>query len=183
MVSNSSHVEINCFAEGSKILCLENDKEIYLPIERIRKGMLVKTLTSGYLPVEMIGVRKMFNGGDDQPLKDRLYRLSPAKYPGLLEDLLLTGIHSVLVDNVSDELSLEIINVMGRVFTAEGKIRLPVFLDKNSIPYEINGTFNIYHLALQNENYYGYYGIYANGLLVETCSKRYLADSLLMNLL
>ena len=30
--------------------------------------------------------------------------------------------------------------------------------------------------ALENDNYYMNYGIYANGLLVETCSKRYLKE-------
>jgi hypothetical protein len=34
----------------------------------------------------------------------------------------------------------------------------------------------IYHIALENEDYYMNYGIYANGLLVETCSKRYLSE-------
>jgi len=34
----------------------------------------------------------------------------------------------------------------------------------------------IYHLALENENYFSNYGIYANGLLVESCSKRYLKE-------
>lgn len=34
----------------------------------------------------------------------------------------------------------------------------------------------IYHLALENESYYNNYGIYANGLLVESCSQRYLKE-------
>jgi len=29
---------------------------------------------------------------------------------------------------------------------------------------------------LENENYFHNYGIWANGLLVETCSKRYLTE-------
>jgi hypothetical protein len=31
-------------------------------------------------------------------------------------------------------------------------------------------------LALENNNYYMNYGVYANGLLVETCSKRYIKE-------
>ena len=33
--------------------------------------------------------------------------------------------------------------------------------------------FMIWHFALENDNYFSNYGIWANGLLVETCSKRY----------
>jgi len=156
---------------------------VYIPIQNIRKGTLVKTLLNDYLPVEIIGVKTIFNNGDNKRIKDRLYRLSVDKYPNLIEDLVLTGQHSILVDNISNELGVEITNVMGRVYTTDHKFRLPAFIDVRSIPYEVNGTFNIYHLALQNENYYGNYGIYANGLLVETCSKRYLAEVAQMNLL
>ena len=33
------------------------------------------------------------------------------------------------------------------------------------------GVFTIYHLVLENDNKYTIYGIYANGLLVDSCSK------------
>ena len=42
--------------------------------------------------------------------------------------------------------------------------------------YEVPGEYTIYHVALENEDNYMNYGIYANGLLVETCSKRYLKE-------
>jgi hypothetical protein len=54
--------------------------------------------------------------------------------------------------------------------------RLFAFLDPRAEPYEVEGEFSIYHIALENENYYMNYGVYANGLLVETCSKRYLKE-------
>ena len=49
-------------------------------------------------------------------------------------------------------------------------------MDLRSTIYEIPGSHTIYHIALENDNYYMNYGIYANGLLVETCSKRYLKE-------
>jgi hypothetical protein len=49
-------------------------------------------------------------------------------------------------------------------------------LDPKAEPYLKEGEYTIYHLALENENYYGNYGIWANGLLVETCSKKYLEN-------
>jgi hypothetical protein len=47
---------------------------------------------------------------------------------------------------------------------------------KKTTVYETAGTYTIYHLALENDDDGMNYGIYANGLLVETCSKRYLKD-------
>jgi hypothetical protein len=38
-------------------------------------------------------------------------------------------------------------------------------------------------LALENDDYYMNYGIYANGLLVETCSKRFMKELSSMTLL
>jgi hypothetical protein len=49
-------------------------------------------------------------------------------------------------------------------------------LDERATPYLEKGLFNIWHIALDNNDYYMNYGIYANGLLVETCSKRYLKE-------
>ena len=64
----------------------------------------------------------------------------------------------------------------GRIFMTDDKIRLMTFLDEKASVYEVPGTYTIYHLALENGDYYGNYGIYANGLLVESCSKRYLLE-------
>jgi hypothetical protein len=55
-------------------------------------------------------------------------------------------------------------------------LRLFTYLDDKAEPYSKEGTFTIYHLALENENYFSNYGISENGLLVESCSKRYLTE-------
>jgi hypothetical protein len=56
----------------------------------------------------------------------------------------------------------------------EGKYRLPACVDDRTSVYEINGTHNIYHFALENDDYYMNDAVYANGLLVETTSKRFM---------
>jgi hypothetical protein len=53
---------------------------------------------------------------------------------------------------------------------------LPACVDERAVVYDNEAPFTIYHIALENDNYYNNYGIYANGLLVETCSKRYLTE-------
>ena len=54
--------------------------------------------------------------------------------------------------------------------------RLPACADEKAKVYDKKGQHVVYHIALENNDYYMNYGIYANGLLVETCSKRYLKE-------
>jgi len=169
-------ISIPCFKDDSRILCFKDEKEVYLKVQDIRKGDLVKTLKHGYVPVNMIGTTKLYNSGDTQREKNRLYRCSLEKYPELTEDLIITGCHSILEDNVTEKQREETLNILGRMMVTDNKYRLMACLDERATPYLEEGTFNIWHIALDNDNYYMNYGIYANGLLVETCSKRYLKE-------
>ena len=72
---------------------------------------------------------------------------------------------------------------MKDIYVTEGKYRLNANLDDRAEPYNCAGKFNIYHIALENEFYVKNYGVYANGLLVESCSKRYLKELSNMRLL
>jgi len=74
-------------------------------------------------------------------------------------------------------------NLHGDIYITDNKYRLPACVDLRNSVYEIPGPHTIYHLALENDDYKMNYGIYANGLLVETCSKRYLKELSKMELL
>jgi hypothetical protein len=173
-----------CFGKGAKILCLQGGQEVYRPVEDIRSRDLVKTLLHGYVPVNMIGYSEL-NQSKDVSDEDRLYVCSPGQYPSVIEDLILTGFHSILVDplSLSDDEKESIKRVLGRIFRTDDKYRLPVCLDKRASVYMGTDIHTIYHLALDNDNYYSNYGIYANGLLVESCSKRFLKELSNMTLL
>lgn len=171
-----------CFKEDSQILCLKNDKEIYLPIQILRKGDLVKTLNDGYVPIDMIGTSKFYNLESNEKRK-RLYTCPKSNYPELFEDLIITGDHSILVNKLTDEQREKTLELFGTVFITNGKSRLFAFLDERTELYEKTGVFNIYHIALENEEYRCNYGIYANGLLVESCSKVCLKEKSGMTLL
>jgi hypothetical protein len=125
----------------------------------------------------MIGNSKIYNSGDKSRIQDRLYKYTSDKYPEIFEDLFITGAHSILVNDYKDDNEKENTkNVLGDNYVTDNKYRLPACVDERSEPYEVEGEFTVYHFSLENDNYYENYGVYANGLLVETCSKRYLKE-------
>jgi hypothetical protein len=166
-----------CFMEGTKILCLTPQmKEKYIPIEHIRKGHLVKTSRDGYVPVDIIGRSTIANPGGTDRIKQRLYKCTHEKYPELFEDLYITGCHSILVDKLTEKQRADTIESIGKICVTDDKYRLMAYLDDRAKPYDATGTYTIWHLALKHDDYYMNYGIYANGLLVESTSKRYMRE-------
>ena len=164
---------ITCFKEGSKILTNKG----YIPIQDLRKGDLVKTLKDDYKAIDIIGKRDIYHPASKERIKDQLYKCSKDNFDEIFEPLIITGCHSILVDNfTNEEQKQKMIEVNGKVYITDNKYRLPACADPRASIYETPGTYTIYHLALENDNYYFNYGIYANGLLVETCSKRYLKE-------
>jgi hypothetical protein len=161
-----------CFKENTLILTLDG----YVAIQDIKKGDRVKTLKSGFVPVCGVGVKTIDNPARDIRMKDQLYVCPKDNFPELTEDLVITGAHAILVDEFPENIREQTKDLLGRVFVTEGKYRLPACLDKRTQVYPVKGQHTIYHIALENQDYYMNYGIYANGLLVETCSKRYLKE-------
>jgi hypothetical protein len=124
----------------------------------------------------MIGTSPIHNPGNSIRIPNRLYRCPKENYPELFEDLIMTGHHAILVDQITDQQRKELKDIMGRIFVTDNKYRLISHLDERSVPYEREGVFSVWHLALDNDDYFMNYGIFANGLLVETCSKRYIKE-------
>ena len=157
-----------CFLYDTKILTNQG----YRPIQDLRKGDLVKTLKDNYKPIDMIGKREITHLASQERIKDQLYKCSKEQYPELNEDLVITGCHSILVDSFkSKEQINKTIEINKNLCMTDDKFRLPCCLDDRASVYETPGDYTIYHFALENDNYFSNYGIYANGLLVETASK------------
>jgi hypothetical protein len=158
-----------CFLEGTTVLCYRDGVEAYVPIETLTRGTSVLT-PEGYKKVELMGRGTINNRGDTERIQDRLYRCPTTNYTQLDEDLYLTGCHSILVPNLTDKQRRKIEEAHNRVFITGNKYRLMAYVDERAEPWASQGTYTIWHLALENKEVTENYGIYVNGgLLVETC--------------
>jgi len=152
-----------CFKEGTKILTDGG----YVEIEKLTTNHVLKT---------MKGDKKVYGVKMDEiehkrlELPDQLYVCRKEEYPELIEDLVMTGRHGILEDNYNGVDMEEIKKVMGRLTSTGNKVRIPVCVDERSKVYEKGGTYKIYHVAVENSNMNINDGIWANGLLVESCS-------------
>jgi len=166
--------DMNLSEGNSNILCfLENTKIFtnhgYIPIEKIKIGDFVKTLNN-YKCVYGIGTKNLFHEASLDRIKDQLYVL---KSKHNYDDLIITGTHSLLVDHFpSEEIKEQTQDLLGKIYLTDNMYRLPACLNPLFDVYPIAGNYPVYHIALENEDYYGNYGIWANGVLTESCSKR-----------
>jgi len=168
---------IPCFLEKSTILCNINDTETYIPVEELKKGMLVKTSLDGYKPIVLIGKGTIKNPGNNERTENRLYKCCTSKYPDLKQDLYITGCHSILEFPITEKQKEDTIKHLGKLFVTDKKYRLMACVDERAEPWNSEGTYTIWHFALENDNEKMNYGVYANGgLLVETCSINFLKN-------
>ena len=172
-------INMVCFKEDTRIL---TDKG-YILIQNLRNGDLIKTLNNNFVPINMIGYKDIYNPSSSEREKNQLYLCSQENYPEIFEDLLITGCHSILVDEFKEDEEKDVKKLLGEIYITDDKYRLPACIDKRTEIYKNTGTYRIYHIALDNENYYSNYGVYANGLLVESCSKRYLKECSKMSII
>jgi len=159
-----------CFLKGTQILCQVDGVDTYVAVEKMQPGTLVKTSRDGYKPVKLIGSGPLKNSGDKERGQNRLYKCSPAEYPELKKDLYITGCHSILMDSLTDAQRDGTIKQLGGIFITDNKYRLMACLDERAEPWASEGTYTIWHFALEHDDIRMNYGVYAEGLLVETCS-------------
>ena len=164
-----------CFKEGTKILCRLNGADVYIPIEYIGEGMLVKTYKHGYKKCKFNMKEQIQNTGEHSI--NNLYRLSRTINNQLFEDLYITGSHAMLYDTISEreeEAMNNLLNTYNDKFDIkisnkiDDKYKLIAYYDNNFMEVRKNIVVSIYHLVLENENKYINYGIYANGVLTES---------------
>jgi hypothetical protein len=164
-----------CFNEGSKILCMNNQlKDEYIAIELLQIGDFVKTYKHGYRRVSKVITGSFRNN----PKKWNMCMYKMAKTPtnGLIEDLIVTGGHSILVDAISDEEQKKY-DEMGipsfSKLTIDNKHLLLSCCSDQFTPMQDTSRYNYYHLLLENNNdEEEQFGIWANGILTETPNEK-----------
>ena len=147
-------LNVSCFAENTTIMTTLGP----VVIKHLAVGSEVPTLTSGNKTVVSVG-KRVIKGYSFQ-----MYGYGDC-------GLEVTGKHSVLVDKLSEEQIQQIPSIIGSLKQTEGKWLLPACLDDSTYKVSLYGDISLYHVVLENEDDNANYGILANGMWVESCSK------------
>ena len=162
----------SCFNEGTKILSLNKQfLEEYIPIEDLRSGDIVKTYKHGYRKIDLIGKQTMINNPD--VAQHCMYKMEKTDKNGLLEDFIVTWGHSILVDDLEDckEINDKLFN--GTTPKIDDKYLLLAGVSSDFIKLENTDKYTYYHFTLENNgNDDERFGVWANGILTETPSKK-----------
>jgi hypothetical protein len=169
-----------CYVRGSQILCRDTVRDIYIKIENIKPGMLVKTYPTGYKRVMVI--QKNFIQNTVDRVENKIYRLSRSKNKNLFQDLYVTGLHSILVPSLTQDQEKKTISSWGNTIKICNLYRLMAHLSPEFEDVKDEEIYEIYHLVLENNNEQANDGIWANGILSESLSmETYKRSRLLYN--
>lgn len=159
-----------CFAHGTKILCLNADLEDeYIPIEKLTSGSIVKTYKHGYRKIYLIGKGHMLN--DVNRPHSCMYTMKKTESNGLIEDLTLTGGHSILVDDMCDETKSKVTELLGSLMTIDDKFLHVCSIHPDFEQVQDHEVKTYYHFVLRNDDDNDKrFAVYANGILAETPS-------------
>ena len=160
---------VSCFNKGTKILCLNHSfEEEYIPIENLRKGDFVKSYLHGYRKIDLIGKGRTPNR--ENLWYNSMYKMVKTEENELIEDLIVTGGHAILVDDLG-EYEEKNEELLGDIKIDDKYLLLCSLSDKFEKIVD-NEIYEYYHLSLENDNNNDRrFGIWANGILTETVSK------------
>jgi hypothetical protein len=150
----------SCFNEGTQILTLnKNFEEVYIPIENLRPGDIVKTYFEGYRKIKLIGKKSMINNPDDW--KSCMFIMK--KEGDMTADLLLTGLHSVLINELTHGIITEIYNKY--VICVNDYYKFKKIYNTEKYTY--------YHIVIESDgNIQRQFAVWANGILAETTTEK-----------
>jgi len=165
----------SCFNEGTTILCLnKNLEEEYIPIECLKKGDVVKSYKHGYRRIDVIYKNVMINNPDK--FNQCMYLMERTDDNGLIDDLIVTGGHSILVDDLGiykEENDL----IFGGIQMIDDKYLLLAAVSKDFVKLMTHSLYTYYHIILENNgNDDERFGVWANGILTETPPKQHFID-------
>jgi hypothetical protein len=137
-----------------------------VPIEQIHVGDLVKTYKHGYLPVTLIGKGKLTNTPGN---------IWNTMYTHNVSGLTITGNHGVLLDTLTETEKAKQLHIMKvkKLPTIDGKYVLFANFCEQFRQVSNTSEYTYYHLALEDKgDSLKKYGIWAEGVLTETTSRK-----------
>lgn len=163
-----------CFGPGTQILVYDSasQQEQYVDIDTLREGQLVCTYKHGPKPVALLAKGEFLTHRLDT--RKQMFCMKANTQEGVFKDLYLTGGHGLLVDEIPERLAKRNRKFyFGDQPMIEGKYMLsvscagPVFVPDRTR----NKLQTYYQFALREDNDIdARFGVYANGVLVETPS-------------
>ena len=167
LTNDSELLDPICFVKGTKILCIQDNSEVYIPIEDLTTDHYVKTYHHGYKKILFIKQFPLINTTRSPVTKkqkiNKIYKLAKEDYEELFEDLYVNGGHSILVDTLTEEENRINLKLFGGYKKIGDKIRLLSYINQKAIPINDDYRYEMYHISTGKEE-----GIYANGILTES---------------
>ena len=178
---NSSNVfsfslPLICFDSSTSILCLINNEEKYIPFRQLEKNILVKIYLKDnkyeYKEIDSIGYGEMIN--NPNKWNECMYELKNEKQDENLpfESLILTGGHSILVSSLTEDQEKKQKRNWRYNRMIEDKYLLLAHVNEKFEKIKNRNSYTYFHLILKSENKDERFGIWANGILTEICSKK-----------
>ena len=166
---------VSCFNYDTKILCLnKNLEEEYVPIQQLRRGDFVKSYLHGYRKIDCIGQNRILN--DPTHMASCMFKMEKTEENGLIEDLIVTGTHSIMVDKLSERQAAQQ-KRYGLYKQFDNKKLLAAGISPLFQPIQNIDVYTYYHFTLENDGDNDKrFGVWANGMLTETSSKNRFLD-------
>jgi hypothetical protein len=172
-----------CFVKGTKILTFTDNIEKEINIEDLKIDNLVKIHTGEYKKIVFIGYN-IYRKKDFKNIKVLKQNKIKDDIPN--NDLYLTTGHSLLFDELLDEYKNEHYNIhfypenekidnFTKIMSQHCKLFEDIDTQKEDIIF-------YFHIALENDDIFGQYGIYANNILCESMSINHIDNSKLISL-
>jgi hypothetical protein len=159
--------DVSCFNYDTKILHLNSYlEEEYIPIQHLREGDLVKTYLHEYKAIKKIGKGKLLNNPTNSA--HCMFKMEKTETNGLIEDLIITGGHSIMVDELT-EYQANLQESMQFNEAIDNKQLLLACVSSDFQAIQNNYVYTYYHFILENDgDIEKRYGVYANGIILET---------------
>lgn len=162
-------ISISCYSKETDILCFdaESNSEKYINITNLSPKQLVKIYPTGYKAIQHIGYHDITQQASSETAwYNKFYIVPQTNYS---KDLIVSGYHSVLVDNISSDVISQYEKHDVELKEIQDKKLLVVGLaSEYKVTSEVIDKY--YHFVLDNENEKGQYGIWANNILTESQS-------------